>query len=223
MNQSKIKNIIFDLGNVIINVDSVLTAQAMKELGFKDFEKSYTLFKQTDLFDRLEKGEITPDHLRNELRKHLVNPALPACSSDMPACRLVTDEEFDKAWGAMLLDFPKERIDLIRKLGEKYNIYLLSNTNEIHYHQYIEDFKDEYGFDFNSLFVKPYYSHQVGYRKPDSKIYEHVIADSNLIPEESVFIDDLKVNIDTAKKTGLQTIWLDLEKGDDILTKLNGF
>ncbi len=219
MQKELIKNIIFDLGNVIINVDSVLTAQAMKELGFKDFEKSYTLFKQTDLFDRLEKGEITPDYLRNELRKHLVNPALPACSPD----RHVTDEEFDKAWGAMLLDFPKERIDLIRKLGEKYNIYLLSNTNEIHYHQYIQDFNDEYGFDFNSLFVKPYYSHQVGYRKPDSKIYEYVIADSSLIPEESIFIDDLKINIDAAKKTGLQTIWLDLEKGDDILTKLNEF
>ena len=209
MQKELIKNIIFDLGNVIINVDSVLTAQAMKELGFKDFEKSYTLFKQTDLFDRLEKGEITPDYLRNELRKHLEGH--------------VSDEEFDKAWGAMLLDFPKERIDLIRKLGEKYNIYLLSNTNEIHYHQYIKDFNDEYGFDFNSLFVKPYYSHQVGYRKPDSKIYEHVIADSSLIPEESIFIDDLKVNIDAAKKTGLQTIWLDLEKGDDILTKLNEF
>ncbi len=209
MQKEVIKNIIFDLGNVIINVNSVLTAQAMKELGFKDFEKSYTLFKQTDLFDRLEKGEITPDFLRNELRKHLVNH--------------VTDEEFDRAWGAMLLDFPKERIDLIKNLREKYNIYLLSNTNEIHYNQYMQDFKEEHGFDFNSLFVKPYYSHQVGHRKPDSKIYEHVIADSNLVPKESLFIDDLKINIDAAKEAGLQTIWLDLEKGDDILTKLNGF
>lgn len=209
MEQNNVKNIIFDLGNVIINVDSELTVKAMKELGFNNFQESYTLFKQTDLFDRLEKGEITPGQLRNELRKHMENT--------------VSDEEFDQAWGAMLLDFPQERIDLIKKLGNKYNLYLLSNTNEIHYQQYINDFKATYGFDFNSLFVKAYYSHQVGFRKPDIRIYEHLIKDSKLIPEESVFIDDLKINIEAAQEARLQTLWLNIEKGEDITRILDGF
>ena len=209
MDQNNVKNIIFDLGNVIINVDTELTVKAMKNLGFNNFQKSYTLFKQTDLFDRLEKGEITPNQLRNELRKHMENQ--------------VSDEEFDRAWGAMLLDFPKERIDLIKKLGNKYNLYLLSNTNEIHYQQYIKDFKAAYGFDFNSLFINAYYSHQVGFRKPDIQIYEHMIKNSKLIPEESVFIDDLKINIEEAKKTGLQTLWLDIENGEDVTCVLDGF
>ncbi|MCK5171343.1 MAG: HAD family phosphatase, partial [Bacteroidales bacterium] len=126
MQKESIKNIIFDLGNVIINIDGDLTAKAMKNLGFKDFEKSYNLFKQTDLFDRLEKGLINSDFLRSELRKHIENE--------------VSDQGFDKAWGAMLLNFPKDRIELIKELGKKYNVYLLSNTNEIHYKQYTQDF-----------------------------------------------------------------------------------
>ena len=204
-----IKNIIFDLGVVIINVDSDMTVKAMKSLGFENFEESYTLFKQTDLFDKLEKGLITSNDFRNELRKHIN--------------REVSDYEFDEAWGAMLLDFPEERIELIKELGEKYNVYLLSNTNEIHYNQYIKDFKNEFGFDFNSLFKKAYYSYQIRKRKPNVDIYEYVISDSNLNPKESLFIDDLKVNIEAAQKTGIQTLWINPENGDDILNKLDRF
>lgn len=209
MQNESIKNIIFDLGVVIINIDTELSVKAMRELGFRDFEKSYSLFKQTDLFDKLEKGLIEPDYFRNELRKHIKNE--------------VSNQNFDKAWGAMLLDFPKARIDLIKKLGKKYNIYLLSNTNAIHYNQYSQDFIDQYGFEFNSLFIKAHYSFQMGMRKPDVEIFEFALKDSNLLPEETLFVDDLKVNIESAKKVGLQTMWVDISKGEDIADKLNGF
>ena len=128
MQKESIKNIIFDLGVVIINIDTDLTVKAMKNLGFNDFQESYNLFRQTDLFNKLEKGLISDNDFRNELRKHIKDH--------------IADEDFDKAWSAMLLDFPKERIELIRKLSEKYNVYLLSNTNAIHYNQYINDFKN---------------------------------------------------------------------------------
>jgi putative hydrolase of the HAD superfamily len=209
MQNNNIKNIILDLGVVIINIDSDLTVKAMKSLGFDSFEESYTLFKQTDLFDRLEKGLITPNDFRNELRKHIT--------------REVTDEEFDKAWGAMLLDFPKSRIDFIQELGKKYTLYLLSNTNEIHYRQYIRDFKHTFGFEFNSLFQKTYYSHQVGMRKPEPEIYEYLIHDSGINPQESLFVDDLLVNLEAAQKKGIQTQWINPENDDDIVTVLNGF
>lgn len=209
MQKNKLKNIIFDLGVVIINIDTDLTVKAMKNLGFNDFQESYTLFRQTDLFNKLEMGLISDEDFRNELRKHTIND--------------VKNEDFDKAWSAMLLDFPKERINLIRKLGEKYKVYLLSNTNAIHYNQYSEDFKNEYGFEFNSLFIKAYYSFQMGMRKPDINIFEFAISDSNLKPEETLFIDDLKINIESAQKTGLQTLWLDASNGDDIVSVLDGF
>jgi glucose-1-phosphatase len=201
-----IKNIIFDLGVVLINIDTDLSVKAMKELGFSNFQESYTLFKQVDLFDRLEKGLINPVDFRNELRMHIVDE--------------ISDDKFNKAWNAMLLDFPKERIDLIKKLSKKYKIYLLSNTNEIHYNQYINDFKDQFGFDFNSLFVKPYYSFKMGMRKPDVEIFQSALSESNLNPEETLFIDDLKSNIESAKKTGLQTLWFDITKSEDIIEEL---
>ena len=209
MQKDSVKNIIFDLGVVIININTDLTVKAMKELGFSNFEESYTLFKQTDLFDRLEKGLINADFFRNELREHIIDD--------------VTNKKFDEAWGAMLLDFPKARTDLINELSKKYNIYLLSNTNAIHYKQYTQDFIDQYGFEFNSLFIKAYYSFQMGMRKPDIGIFEFALSDSNLLPEETLFVDDLLANIESAKRTGLQTMWIDISKGDDIIEKLNGF
>lgn len=216
MHKGNIKNIIFDLGAVIINIDTERTANAMKELGFNDpaspaggFEQSYTLFKQLDLFDQLEKGLIGPDYFRNELRKHIKDK--------------VEDYKLDVAWGAMLLDFPQERIELIKELKKRYNVYLLSNTNEIHYKQYSNDFLNQYGFEFDNLFVKAYYSFQMGTRKPEFDIFKKVISENKMNPRETLFIDDLQINIESAKKAGLQTMWIDISKNEDIVEKLNGF
>jgi len=206
MQTNKIKNIIFDLGGVIINLDTKKTASEMKKLGFTNFENSYTLINQTDLFDLLEKGLITPDQFRMEIRKHISNK--------------VSDEQIDNAWSAMLLDFPKERIKLIQKANQNYRIFLLSNTNKIHFDKYSSDFNTDFGFSFNSLFEKSYYSFEIGHRKPDLEIYKYVLKHSNLIPEETLFIDDSETNIKAAQSVGLKTLHINLSKNEDILTHL---
>lgn len=209
MNKDHIKNIIFDLGGVIINLDTEKTASAMKNLGFLNFENSYTLINQTDLFDLLEKGLITPDQFRMEIRKHI--------------SKTVSDVQIDEAWSAMLLDFPKERIELIQKTKSKYRTFLLSNTNKIHFDKYNSDFSTVYGFSFNSLFEKAYYSFEIGHRKPDLDIYKHVLKHSSLIPDETLFIDDSEANIRTAKMLGIQTLWIDIKIGENLVEKLVGF
>ncbi len=205
----EIKNIIFDLGNVIINIDGDRTVNAMKDLGFKDFQESYTLLRQSDLFDWLEKGLISPDKFYADLKTHFNNH--------------VSSAMIDEAWNSMLLDFPQKRIELIQKLKSKYRLFLLSNTNVIHYQKYNNDLINQYGFGLSSLFEKAYYSFDLGMRKPDMEIFEYVIKDSNLKPLETLFIDDSAKNIDTANQLGLKTLWIDLDKGDDITKKLKRF
>lgn len=209
MQKEHIKNIIFDLGNVIINIDPERTAQEMKKLGFKDFGKSHSLLEQTHLFDSLEKGIIKPEDFHKEINSQLKTA--------------VSADKIDTAWGAMLLDFPKNRIKLLQGLKKKYRLFLLSNTNKIHYHQYNNDLINQFGFGLNSLFEKAYYSFEIGLRKPDPEIFKYALNDSKLNPSETLFIDDLQKNIDVASRVGLYTIWIDIEKGDDISTKLDGF
>lgn len=209
MQKESIKNIIFDLGNVIINIDPEKSATEMKKLGFRNFEKSYSLLNQTYLFDSLEKGLIKPEQFHQEINSQLKEEK----SSD----------EINKAWGAMLLDFPEARIELLQKLKKKYRLFLLSNTNEIHFHQYNKALINQFGFGLSSLFEKAYYSHELGMRKPDVKIFEFVLDDAKIEPSVTLFIDDLDKNIDVAKRMGINTIWIDVSKGDDIVEKLNGF
>src|SRR6056297_390072 len=204
-----IKNIIFDLGNVIINIDGNKTLNKMKAIGFEDFESSYTLLQQSDLFDLLEKGLITPEKFHAELKTHFENHVSIATIND--------------AWNAMLLDFPKKRIKLLQELQSRYRVFLLSNTNVIHYQKYNDDLINQFGVELSSLFEKAYYSFDLGMRKPDLEIFEYVIKDSHLKPIETLFIDDAEANIESAQKLGLKTLRIDIGKGDDITQKLKGF
>ena len=157
----------------------------------------------------IEKGLITPENFHKEINSQLINK--------------VSSEKIDKAWSAMLLDFPKGRIELLQKLNKKYRLFLLSNTNQIHFHQYNKDLINQFGFGLNSLFEKAYYSFELGMRKPDTEIFEYALDDSNLDPFETLFIDDLDKNIETASRLGLNTIWIDITKNDDVTKKLDDF
>ena len=197
-----IKNIIFDFGGVILNIDYQLSEKAFEELGFLDFKNFYSQAAQKELFDSLEKGLITPEDFRNEVRK-LIH-------------RGISDSQIDNAWNAMLLDLPEERIKLLETLKTKYRIFLLSNTNEIHFDSFTSYIKNKFKRDdFSEVFEKAYVSHKVKMRKPDAEIFEHVLAESKLKKEETLFIDDSIQHIESANKIGINTIFL--KKDETIL------
>jgi FMN phosphatase YigB (HAD superfamily) len=109
----------------------------------------------------------------------------------------------------MLGDLPEERWHILEKLSDHYRIFLLSNTNAIHVPYYAGVLKQKYGTNgYDHLFEKTYFSYELGMRKPNEDIFQHVIADARLRPEETVFIDDFLENIETARKLGFETIHL---------------
>jgi len=199
----KIKNIIFDFGGVILNIDYQASIKAFKELGIKNFEYLFSQASQSNIFDKLETGKIKPQEFRDEIR-------------NISGLNL-TDEAIDKAWNKMLLDIPIERIELLIKLKSKYNIYLLSNTNAIHYDIYNNEIYKAGYKSFDDIFNKAYFSHNVGMRKPHKDIYEYVLNKERLIPEETLFIDDSLQNLQPSIDLGINTY---LMKKDDELVKL---
>jgi glucose-1-phosphatase len=190
-----IKNIIFDLGGVILNIDFKQTELAFAKLGIGNFNQYYTLQSLSPLFEKLELGLITPEAFYNEFRT-VVKVSL-------------TNEEIRDAWNALLINYPLEWIKRLEEIRKKYKIYLLSNTNKIHYDAFIKMFDEQIGKgDFNKYFIKPYYSHEINLRKPSKECFEFVLKSENLNPKETLFIDDSETNVEAAKTVGLNTIHL---------------
>ena len=184
------KAIIFDLGAVILNINYQNTIDAFTKLGVQNASTFYSKKVQTDLFNQIETGEITAEEflitLQRETNKATIN-------------------QVRDAWNTLLLDMPNDRLELIKALKSKYRVYLLSNTNSIH----IDAFKKQLGIvkwqEFTKLFDKMYLSHEVGMRKPNAEIFEHILAEQKLKAEEVFFIDDSPQHIEGAKKIGIQS------------------
>ena len=188
-----IKNIIFDLGGVILNIDYKRPQEEFKKLGIKDVETLYSKQNQVELFDLLETGKISEKEFVQKIKE----------SSDLE----ISDSEIITAWNSILLEFPLRRLQILQQLQLHYNIYLLSNTNEIHEKAFNEMLKIQCGYPSLALFFdRVYLSHRVGLRKPDPKIFELVINENNLKIEETLFIDDSLQHIESASKLGLKTI-----------------
>ena len=189
-----IKNIIFDFGGVIININHQRVENAFKALGITNFEVLFNQATQSKLFQQFEKGEMTAPDFRHGIREltHLD----------------ISDDTLYKAWNKIIGEYPPERIELLNQIKNNYRLFLLSNTNSIHYDYYIPKFKREFGYSFESLFEKTYWSFKFGKRKPESDSYNHLIAENSLVPAESLFIDDSLQNIVAAKKVGLEAVHL---------------
>lgn len=194
--------IIFDLGGVILNIDHEAPVRAFAKLGIPDFDQYYSKISQSSLFVDLEVGAISPEVFRDRLRE-----SLPV---------ELSDELIDEAWNSILLDFPEERIRLLERLRNEYRVFLLSNTNIMHFHTFSLRLKEQYGYSqLSELMEKTYYSHEVGMRKPDLRIFEHVINDAGLKSERTLFIDDSEQHTMAANQVGLGTYHL--KDGDSII------
>ena len=199
-----IKNIIFDLGGVIIDIEPQKTYESFN----KHFEEvpQMSIYLH-DLFHQLEIGKIDAVTFIREAKKEW--------NLDLP------DEIIYEGLNAMLGDIPLGRIKAIKDVNLRYDTYLLSNTNAIHFDSVSQILEDTIQHTFEGLFKKTYYSHLIGLRKPDPKIYELVLEENNLIPEETVFLDDLGENLKSASTLGIKTIQVTKEK--DLVKILSEF
>ena len=184
----KIKNIIFDLGGVILNLDMRKTEIAFQQLGISLVSPTTT----HSFFRDYEAGKIDNATLIHSIQSLTSKPS--------------TEQEIIQAWNAMLLDFPVERLELLKQLGKKYRLFLLSNTNAIHHQQFQEQLYQQTGNYLEVFFEKAYYSHTIGLCKPDVACFQYVIRENNLDPSETLFVDDSEANINGAKEAGLSVL-----------------
>lgn len=190
-----IRNIIFDLGGVFIGIDYAKTQQAFTDLQVKNFHQFYTQSHANDLFEALEMGKIDAATFYNHFRQH-TNTTL-------------TDEQIEESWNALLGAFYEDRLQWLDKIKDKYKIFLLSNTNAIHHKAFTKIYQQQTGKQkFDDYFIKAYYSHEMGLRKPYVEAYQYVLDEQGLKAEETLFIDDTLPNVESAQKAGLQTIHL---------------
>lgn len=187
----KTKNIIFDLGGVLLNIDYNKTLKAFEQLGFPHFSAMYSQFTADALFEKLETGEVS----NGIFYKTLI--------SNHP---VITQQDIKEAWNAMLLDFRLESIGFLQNLSTNYRLFLLSNTNAIHYETFREKFITETGMvSLDSFFTKAYYSHLINLRKPTKKVYDFVLQDAGILAAETLFVDDSYNNIETAASMGFKS------------------
>jgi len=184
--------IIFDLGGVIINIDYQLTIQAFEALGVENFKEQYSKKTQSNLFDLLETGKISQVEFVHNIQQSL-------------GLKHVSSTEIISAWNALLLDFPKKRLEMLTQLHQDIPIFLLSNTNAIHVSAFHEILYSTHGIkNLNRFFNKVYFSHEIGMRKPHSEVFEYVLEEQGLKAANTLFIDDSIQHIIGAKQVGLQ-------------------
>lgn len=186
------KNLILDFGGVILDIDYHKTKDAFIDLGFTQFNEMYNQYHSDELFTKLEKGEVSSQAFYD-----IILSSAPAG---------VSREQIEQAWNAMLLQYRKSTLTYLPTLAEKYNLYLLSNTNAIHHRAFMTMYEEgKPSQPFDDCFVKAYYSHKIGYRKPNADIYEFVASDAGINPNETLFIDDSYNNIEAAAAVGYKT------------------
>lgn len=189
------RNLIFDLGDVIIDIDYAITVAEFQKLAKVDFSEIVSYSRQHHVFDRLEKGQISEADFWAEI-KLLMKPD-------------VTNEELVNAWNSILINYPKYKIELLQNLRSRYQVFALSNINEIHIREIDRVAKEQFGAQrFADFFHKAYYSNETGYRKPESEIYELVLKSEQLNPSETFFVDDKAENVEAARNLGIQAYQL---------------
>lgn len=180
-----IKNIVFDLGGVIMTIDRDQAVKRFEEIGVKDAEKLIDPYEQKGIFLEVENGDMTQEEFRKVLSEY--------------TGKELSLEEVRYGWMGFVVDVPQYKLDYILDLRKNYNVYLLSNTNP-----YIQDWArstrfSEAGRPINDYFDKMYASYELNMTKPDPEIFEYMLQDGNMNPDETLFIDDGKKNIEVER------------------------
>jgi glucose-1-phosphatase len=189
----KFKAVIFDFGNVIINIELQRIYNTFAKFTSKSPAYIEKRLEEDQIFRRYESGQFNDEEFREVIRQTLGFP--------------LSDKEIDTSWNAILLDIPTDRIELIKNIRLKFPIYLLSNTNNIHIEASNLYLKKQHSIEnLDLLFDKVFLSYQMGMWKPDVEIYHTVLKQIKLQPHEALFLDDNLKNIESAKAIGMQTI-----------------
>lgn len=205
---TKVNNIIFDLGNVLYDIDFSIMYKTFETLGIPDFQECFTLNQSLPIFFDLEKGLIDEISFYNGIRAMIGQK--------------VSDEQIRFAWNSLLIAFRPKSIDWIFQNKHQFKMFLYSNTNQIHFDHFIPQFEKEVAnYPFESLFVTPYYSHQMHQRKPDPESFKYILEKEKLVASETLFIDDNEPNVIAAASLGIQT--MHLKKGNTIENALMVF
>lgn len=193
-----INTIIFDFGDIFINLDKQATSDGLEKLGLKHWNEELD-----ELNIQFEKGQISQENFILGFQKHIPN---------------ATIDEILFAWNAVLLDFPEYRLEFLQMLSKKYRLFLLSNTDAIHIATFEQKSGISFYSDFYNCFEKVYFSFEVGMRKPEAKIYNLLINKHELSPKRTLFVDDKKENTDAAALLGFQ-VW-NLQVGQEDVVDL---
>lgn len=188
-----IKNLLFDLGGVIMDIKRECCVDALTKLGVENADEMLGLYVQSGDFLRLENGSISAEEFRNSLRSQIKDG------------REVSNREIDEALNAFLLGIPLRRLVALRELHKRYKIYLLSNTNPIMYYSEIARQFMQEGKTIDDYFDGQVVSFLARSNKPDRKIFEYAIDHLGITPEETLFIDDSQHNLDAASALGFAT------------------
>jgi putative hydrolase of the HAD superfamily len=185
--------LIFDLGNVIIDIDYQRSLDLIKTLLPSSFELKVNSFYVTDFHKAYEKGEINSHAFRDEVRNYFQQNW--------------DDQKVDEIWNSLLGEIPKERLDLVSTLKQSYQVGVLSNTNEIHIEAVYRMLEQDFGMKrFEQLFDRVFYSHEMGLAKPSQEIYHKMLEELGTSAERVVFFDDLVANVEGAASVGIQAV-----------------
>lgn len=193
-----INTIIFDFGDVFINLDKNASLKALQELGLQTWNKEIDTVNQ-----QFEKGKITEVQFMIEMKKLIPNASI---------------DDIRAAWNSVLLDFPLHRLEFLQKLSHKYRLFLLSNTDEIHIAKFEHRVGMTFAREFYQCFEKVYFSFEIGYRKPEPEAFNFIINKHELNPKRTLFVDDKKTNTDIAAALGMH-VW-NIEVGKEDVTSL---
>jgi putative hydrolase of the HAD superfamily len=195
---NSISTLIFDWGNVIIPIYPEKTLEAFRTLGHSDFDKYFAHEQEDTIFHHFEKGLVEREAVYGQMCAEIGRSLSPSAIDEALCCMMGTT--------------PEIRLTLLKKLRPHFHLFLLSNTNSIHTNYCNRQMMDKQGVDFVNLFHKVYYSYTMGLRKPGREIFQKVIDENQLDVKQTLFLDDLQTNIDTALSLGMQALQITPEQ-----------